>query len=245
MFDIGASLREAREKRKLSLENVQKELRIRERYLTALEEERWEILPGEAYTRAFLRSYAEFLGLNGTLYVDEYNERVAENEDEPFVPESLVREGRSRLLFKTTAGVIAVAVVVAALVAFGSGGTTSTSLQPAAAAATSQVVARPGAIAHLRRWSAPKRIVAVPTAHIRAVRGRSWFSVRVGGANGREVFRGFLERGHSLSYSLQRDVWVRVGRPRVVTIRVGSHVVRGLPGDPANLLLTKRGATRR
>jgi len=245
MFDIGASLREAREKRKLSLEKVQKELRIRERYLTALEEERWEILPGEAYTRAFLRSYAEFLGLNGTLYVDEYNERVAEHEDEPFVPESLVREGRSRILFKTTAGVIAVAVVVAALVAFGSGGTTSTSLQPAAAAATPQVVARPGAIAHLHRWSAPKRIVVVPTAHIRAVRGRSWFSVRVGGANGREVFRGFLERGRSLSYSLKRNVWVRVGRPRVVTIRVGSHVVRGLPGDPANLLLTKTGAKRR
>lgn len=243
MFDIGASLREAREKRKLSLDGVQKELRIRERYLVALEEERWDVLPGEAYTRAFLRSYSEFLGLNGTLYVDEYNDRVAANEDEPFVPESLAREGRSRLLFRTTAGVIAVAVVIAALVALGSGGTTSASVQAAAAAATPQLVARPGAIAHLRRWAPPRR-VAVPTAHIRAVRGRSWFSVRLGGASGREVFRGFLDQGHSLSYSLKRNVWVRVGRPRVVAIRVGSRVVRGLPGDPANLLLTKTGAKR-
>jgi cytoskeleton protein RodZ len=244
MFDIGATLVEAREKRKLSLADAQKELRIRERYLTALEAEEWDVLPGEAYTRAFLRSYAEYLGLDGTLYVDEYNERVAGHEDEPFVPDSLAREGRSRLLFRTTAGVIAVAVLVAALVAFGSGGTTPAALQSAAAAATPQVVARPGAIAHLRRWSPPKRVV-VPTAHIRAVRGRSWFSVRVGGANGREVFRGFLNRGHSLTYSLKRNVWVRVGRPRVVAIRVGAHLVRGLPGDPANLLLTKTGAKRR
>jgi cytoskeleton protein RodZ len=243
MFDIGATLREAREKRKLSLEDVQKELRIRERYLVALEEESWAILPGEAYTKAFLRTYAEFLGLDGTLYVDEYNERVAEHDEEPFVPESLAAEGSSRILFRTTAGVIAVAAIVAALVAFGSGGTTSASLQDAAAAATPQVVAHPAAIAQLRRWSAPKRArAAVPTAVIRAVRGRSWFSVRRGGPTGREIFRGFLNRGHKLTYHLDGTVWLRVGRPRVVTIRVGSHVVRGLPGTPANLLLTKRGA---
>ena len=41
MFDIGASLREARTRRGLSSADVQKGIRIRERYLTALEEERW------------------------------------------------------------------------------------------------------------------------------------------------------------------------------------------------------------
>jgi transcriptional regulator with XRE-family HTH domain len=241
MFDIGSSLREAREKRGVALEDVQKELRIRARYLTALEEEAWSVLPGDAYTRAFLRSYAEYLGLNGTLYVDEYNERFATNEDEPFVPESLADTGTSRILFRTTAGVIAVAVVVAALVAFGSGGTTTASIQSAAAADTPRAVAKPGAIAHLRRWIAPKR-TQPPTALIRAVHGRSWFSVRLGGANGREIFRGFLNRGHKLAYRLKRNVWLRVGRPQVVTIRVGSHVVHGLPGTPVNLLLTRRGA---
>jgi helix-turn-helix protein/uncharacterized protein DUF4115 len=241
MFDIGSSLREAREKRGVALEDVQKELRIRERYLTALEEENWAALPGDAYTRAFLRSYAEFLGLNGTLYVDEYNEHVAANEEAPFVPDSLADTGTSRILFRTTAGVIAVAAVVAALVAFGSGGTTAPSIQSAAAADTPQALAKPGAIAHVRRWIRPKRVQA-PTALIRAVRGRSWFSVRLGGANGREVFRGFLNRGHRLAYRLNAGVWVRIGRPQVVTIRVGAHVVRGLPGTPVDLLLTRRGA---
>ncbi len=76
MFDIGASLREARTRRGLSLDDVTAGLRIRERYVTALEEERWELMPGEAYAKGFLRMYAEFLGLDGSLYVDEYNERV-------------------------------------------------------------------------------------------------------------------------------------------------------------------------
>ena len=62
MFEIGASLREARMNRNLSAEDVQKGIHIRARYLMALEEERWELLPGEAYAKGFLRTYAEFLG---------------------------------------------------------------------------------------------------------------------------------------------------------------------------------------
>src|SRR3954468_1099245 len=95
MFDIGASLREAREKRGLSSEDVQEALRIRERYLTALEEEHWELLPGDAYTKGFLRTYAEFLGLNGQLYIDEYNGRIAQHAEEPLVPETLQKHGRA------------------------------------------------------------------------------------------------------------------------------------------------------
>jgi cytoskeleton protein RodZ len=83
MFDIGASLRTAREKRGLTAEDVHRSLRIRERYLRALEEERWELLPGDAYAKGFLRTYAEFLGLNGTLYIDELNARLSLRDAEP------------------------------------------------------------------------------------------------------------------------------------------------------------------
>jgi hypothetical protein len=97
MFAIGDSLHEARMRRGLSAADVQKVIRIRERYLTALEEERWEILPGEAYTKGFLRTYAEFLGLNGNLYIDEYNTRFAHHDEEPLlVPESLAVSHRTR-----------------------------------------------------------------------------------------------------------------------------------------------------
>ena len=55
MFEIGGSLREARLKRNLTPAEVQKAIRIRDRYLQALEEERWELLPGDAYVKGFLR----------------------------------------------------------------------------------------------------------------------------------------------------------------------------------------------
>ena len=61
MFEIGGSLREARLKRNLTPADVQKAIRIRDRYLQALEDERWELLPGDAYVKGFLRTYADYL----------------------------------------------------------------------------------------------------------------------------------------------------------------------------------------
>ena len=241
MFEIGASLREARTRRGLSLDDVTAGLRIRERYVTALEEERWELLPGEAYAKGFLRMYAEFLGLDGSLYVDEYNERVAAHQEEALVPDSLApSKGKSRLLTRTIVGVVAVAALVAALNAFGSGTPTSAHVQPdlsnVANAAQPQRVAAPHT--PVVRHVAPKLSVAL----IRAVTSRSWLSVRIGGANGKEIFRGFLNRGHSLSYGLHQSVWLRIGRPHALAIRIGKNLVGGLPGNtPANLLLTSDG----
>jgi cytoskeleton protein RodZ len=232
MFEIGASLREARTRRGLSLDDVTAGLRIRERYVTALEEERWELMPAEAYAKGFLRMYAEFLGLNGTLYIDEYNERIALHDDEPFVPESLALERPGhRILFRTIVGVVALAAAVTALNLVGSGDTTATHVANAAAP----------------RKSAPVRRAVVPApakpavALIRAVTSSSWLSVRIGNANGKETFRGFLNRGHSLTFGLHTNVWVRIGRPQSLAIRIGSQVVGGLPGTPANLLLTRDG----
>jgi cytoskeleton protein RodZ len=245
MFEIGASLREARTRRALSLDDVTTGLRIRERYVTALEEERWELLPGEAYSKGFLRMYAEFLGLDGSLYVDEYNERIAAHQDEALVPDSLApSKGKSRLLFRTIVGVVAVAALVAALNAFGSGTPASAPVQAdlsnvANAAPPKRAAPRAPLAAPVVRHVAPAK---PPVAVIRAVTSRSWLSVRIGGANGKEIFRGFLNRGHNLTYGLDKNVWLRIGRPRALAIRIGKNLVGGLPGStPANLLLTRTG----
>jgi len=242
MFDIGASLREARTRRGLSLDDVTTGLRIRERYVTALEDERWELMPGEAYAKGFLRMYAEFLGLDGSLYVDEYNERIAAHLDQALVLESLApSKGRSRLLFRTIVGVVAVGALVAALNAFGSGTPTSAPVQAdlsnvANAAPPKRVAAPPTSVV---RHVAPSK---PPVALIRAVTSRSWLSVRLSGANGKEIFRGFLNQGHKLTYGLNQNVWLRIGRPQALAIRIGKNLVGGLPGNtPANLLLTRDG----
>src|SRR3954471_23869248 len=137
MFQIGPSLREARMRRGLSPADVHKAVRIRERYLTALEEERWDMLPGDAYTKGFLRTYAEFLGLNGQLYIDEFNARIAQHEDEPLVPDSLkrVRGGASSILFRTIGAVILVGGGIAGLAVWQHGaGPARPTVQDAAAA---------------------------------------------------------------------------------------------------------------
>src|SRR5437764_15463202 len=93
MFEIGGSLRAARLKRELTPTDVQKAIRIRDRYLQALEEERWELLPGDAYVKGFLRTYADYLGLDGNLYVEEYNSRFARPDEPQLVPVRFARTG--------------------------------------------------------------------------------------------------------------------------------------------------------
>src|SRR5919197_5626866 len=80
MFEIGSSLREARTRRGLALSDVERDTRIRTRYLTALEEERFDALPGPAYAKGFLRTYADYLGLDAQQFVDEYDSRAAPAE---------------------------------------------------------------------------------------------------------------------------------------------------------------------
>src|SRR5260221_2620809 len=56
--------------------------KIRGKYLRALEDEQFDVLPSDTYVKGFLRTYAEYLGLDGQLYVDEYNSRFVIGEDD-------------------------------------------------------------------------------------------------------------------------------------------------------------------
>ena len=73
MFEIGNSLREARLRQGLDFPELEQGTKIRAKYLRALEDEQFDVLPAQTYVKGFLRSYAEYLGLDGQLYVDEYN----------------------------------------------------------------------------------------------------------------------------------------------------------------------------
>src|SRR5436190_23784103 len=90
MFEIGSSLREARNRQGLELAEVEA-TRIRGRYLEALEQERFELLPAGPYPRSFLREYADFLGLDGDIYANEYDLRFAPAE--PELPSPTPRRG--------------------------------------------------------------------------------------------------------------------------------------------------------
>src|SRR6266487_1901645 len=82
MFEIGSSLREARLRQGLDFPEIEQNTKIRGKYLRALEDEQFDLLPAQTYVKGFLRSYAEYLGLDGQLYVDEYNSRYVIGDEE-------------------------------------------------------------------------------------------------------------------------------------------------------------------
>lgn len=242
MFQIGESLREARTRRGLTIADVQKELRLRERYLNALEEEHWDQLPGEAYVKGFLRMYAEFLGLNGNLYIDEYHSRFAYRDEEPLVPEPFTPlRPRSRGVLRTVVAVVVVGASVAGLAAWRlSGSPSSSSPVPPT---QKPVVAKEASPAPAAAPKAKPPIRTAPRfAVITAPNGRCWLQVRAGGPHGQLLYQGTLAPGMTKRFSVLHAVWVRMGNPLALAISVGGTPVNGLTKRPSNLLLTRRGA---
>lgn len=72
---VGATLREARNRRKIDLTEVEAATKIRVRYLRAMENEEWDLLPGDAYARGFVRTYAAYLGLDADRLAEQLRRR--------------------------------------------------------------------------------------------------------------------------------------------------------------------------
>jgi cytoskeletal protein RodZ len=97
MPDIGSTLREARMHARIDISEIEAETKIRAKYLRALENEEWDLLPGPTYVKTFLRTYAEALGLDAKLLVEEYklrHERPSEAELRPIRPASAATRRR-------------------------------------------------------------------------------------------------------------------------------------------------------
>src|SRR3954449_10920918 len=89
MLDIGAQLRETRMRRRIDISEVEAATKIRAKYLRALENEEWSLLPGPTFVKTFLRTYAEYLDLDARSMLEEYRqryERPATTELTPFGP---------------------------------------------------------------------------------------------------------------------------------------------------------------
>jgi cytoskeleton protein RodZ len=90
---IGEMLRDARQDAGVELDEVERTIRIRSRYLAALENEEWSVLPGDAYVRGFLHTYGDYLGLDGAALVDEYDRLGLGGEPEQPVETPFERAG--------------------------------------------------------------------------------------------------------------------------------------------------------
>src|SRR5439155_20853 len=89
MPEIGESLREARMRARIDVSEIEAKTKIRAKYLRALENEEWGLLPGPTFVKSFLRTYAQALGRDAKALVEEYrlrHESPGEPQLEPIVP---------------------------------------------------------------------------------------------------------------------------------------------------------------
>lgn len=80
MIEIGRQLREARENNNLTIEQVEEMTKIREKYIRAIENGDFYLIPEEVYLKGFIRSLANCVGLDGDMMVRQYNELCKINE---------------------------------------------------------------------------------------------------------------------------------------------------------------------
>jgi len=99
MADIGATLREARMRAKIDINEVETRTKIRAKYLRAIENEEWGLLPGDVYVKSFLRTYADYLGLDSRQLIDDYKrryERPSDHEMRQIAPLGRERDRRDK-----------------------------------------------------------------------------------------------------------------------------------------------------
>jgi cytoskeleton protein RodZ len=246
VFEIGNSLREARLRQNLDFGSVEAGTRIRSKYIEALETERFEVLPGETYVKGFLRTYAEFLGLDGQLYVDEYNSRFASAEEllAPSAPprhrRELHRVGDSNLVVVALAAIVAVTILVVVAFGFGNGEPSSDPSVPPQTSSSPQEsgTTEPAANAGGGRKSGQRDVAKLV---LTAVGGDSWLSVRAGGAQGQQLFTGTLEQGQKQMFTRKR-LWLQMGQPGALKVTLNGFRVADFPSESgAVVIVTAKG----
>jgi cytoskeleton protein RodZ len=125
MATIGDTLREARMRQRLDIADVEASTKIRAKYLRALENEEFGMLPGPTFVKTFLRTYAEALGLDPHLLVEEYRAGYEAGDEVDHIqslgPPNLARDRRRRAprIGPGALLLVVVVAVVGALVAIG------------------------------------------------------------------------------------------------------------------------------
>ncbi|MEX0816165.1 MAG: RodZ domain-containing protein [Gaiellales bacterium] len=246
MFEIGTSLREARLRQGIDLPRVEADTKIRAKYLRALEDEKFDVLPAETYVKGFLRTYAEYLGLDGQLYVDEFNSRFAAAEEPILAAASSgfprPRPVESNFVVVTLAGIVAVTVLVVVAWRFSSDEAPSeNSLLPnAATQPASGETTEPPATTAETTPTEPATAPQLARLVLTAARGDCWVQVRAGSVSGRLLFEGTLEQGQAKRFTRKR-LWLEVGAASNLNVRLNGRRAQSFPQGPAIVVVTARG----
>jgi cytoskeleton protein RodZ len=230
VFEIGNSLREARMRRGVDFAQAELGTKIRGKYLRALEDEQFEVLPAQTYVKGFLRTYAEYLGLDGQLYVDEYNSRFVVGEDvEPRAARrSAARPQRRNRRLETGVVLVVLALIAIVTIVVISAWKTSgggTPPLPKRTVVKNPVRTRPSG----------------PLLTVVAVRGSTHLTARRGNASGNVAFDGTVQKGAAAVAIRGKRLWVQIDSPENLKILVRGRLVH-VPGlKPRVIIITPTG----
>ena len=264
MFEIGNTLREARLRRGLDILDCEAETKIRAKYLRAMEEEQFDLMPSPTYVRGFLRTYADFLDLDGRLVLDEYESRFgayslsqeagarsarpprSDSGPSRRTPEP-PRRGRPRkrrrtelqLLWLAIGGVMAVAL----LIWLGVGESdTPTPVQQmvttTAGTVSAPVVAEPDTASTEAPVRAKKTAITLAGTGVNGC----WVQVRSKNAKGRIVFEQILTPGTSKTFRVTEGIWVNASNPAELLVTVGGKNTDLNSTSGGTWLITPTGA---
>jgi len=235
VFEIGNSLREARLRQGAEFPEIEQGTKIRAKYLRALEDEQFDVLPAQTYVKGFLRSYAEYLGLDGQLYVDEYNSRFVVGEEERpsrprrSPPPSRGVQVQSRVLLLTLLGIASVTALV--IVAWTRGEPQKESLfgvgqQPQAnvPATKPTTQAKPGV----------RLVVTADT-------GSSWIMVQRNPPTGPVIYRNWIDLGKTLVFG-GRSLRLEATTPHALALKLNGRTVE-IPGRTPAVIVRPQGLT--
>jgi hypothetical protein len=229
VFEIGNSLREARVRQGLEYPQVELATKIRAKYLRALEDEQFNVLPAQPYVKGFLRTYAEFLGLDGQLYVDEFNSRfLSEGFDEVPVRKMSprVRQERSverKVLLFALAGIVALTALV--IVAWKYGGGDSGA--PSVVSPNTTPVARP----------------LPPELRLTGVGRGTYVEVRRASPTGAVLLQGTVPQG-KVEVVTGKRFWLYVRRPKGIRVTLDGKPVSLPSGKNRRVIVTPTRTTR-
>ena len=247
MGEVGARLRDERERRGIGIDEIEAETRIRAKFLLAIEEERFDTLPGAAYVRAFVRDYAEQLGLDPQTFVNELNARADLVEDVVVVPPRQVtdvplldrRTRRTAVAAAVVLGILLAALAAYAIARGGSGGGAAGQAGRTQPLSQTQPQTTPPPAGST---SAPPPATARAARLVLAAAGGDvWLSVRAGSATGKLLFQSTLAMGRHLRFG-HRRLWVRVGAPWNLAITAAGRPLTVPLQTTGDMLVTPDGA---
>jgi cytoskeleton protein RodZ len=236
LFEIGNTLREARVRRNLTLQQVEEDTKIRVKYVQAMENEDFDIMPGVTYVKGFLRTYSEYLALDPEVMLGEYRSRGVKTKEiqEPFGGVSMLgaphsHRGRNTIVFVAVICLLVLGVIWI----LGRGDDARPPTEPGALGITSSSPS-PSTSAKPQKTSPP---VVKGELRITAPSGDSWLEVRKDSATGAVLFSGTVTKGKTRVF-VGDVLWLRLGNPSAVRIRVeGRKIAPSDSVDPVDYLV--------